>query len=359
MDKARRNSGAVVSTYRPTVLVSGIDPVKSQRSRHARHQSLLAPGDYERRLCLVLIFFMTMAQRTSNNNDPAGYNEHRGSAASREYLAISPEQPLFDRSAANEFPYFFVQDVGPSFGGAAQQTGHYAVLPSPGASSSTTYGQPSMVGTPPGFAVPREYTIKGETGHMTPVLEDHHLQQDLSHSVQSFSPSLSNDCTLQLSPQSEENDDAPKRAASAPGDVKKKPRRKTHNAIEKRYRTRLNDKITELRDSIPSLRTRSRENSGGETDPNTQKVNKANILEKATEYVKYLEESNRRLQMQLHYALQRANSRAAWEAPASQRAKLTDPQGSVSVPSLGRDRYTEPQAYSVHDLIPDDTATML
>lgn len=302
-----------------------------------------------------------MAQRTSNNNDPAGYKAHRGATASREYLAISPEQPLFNRSTTNEFPYFFVQDVAPSFGGAAQQTGHYTVLPAQEASSSTTYGQPSMVGTPSGFAIPKEYPIEAESGYMTPVLEDQYPQQDLSvqsRSVQSFSPSLSNDCTLQLSPRSEENDTSPKRAASAPGEGRKKPRRKTHNAIEKRYRTRLNDKITELRDSIPSLRTRCGEKSGGENDPNPQKVNKANILEKATEYIKYLEESNRRLQMQLQYALQRSNSRT-WEAPVLQQSKLTDPEGSGSVPSFERDRYSAPQSYNVHDLVPDDTATML
>ncbi|KAL8818549.1 MAG: hypothetical protein Q9191_007917 [Dirinaria sp. TL-2023a] len=302
-----------------------------------------------------------MAQRASNNNGPAGYKKHRVSAASREYLAMSPEQPLFNRSTTNEIPYFFVQDVGPSFGGVAQQTGHYTVPAAHEVSSSTAFGQPPLAGTPSGFAVPREYPIKGEPGFMTPVLKDHYPQQDPSahsHSVQSFSPSLSNDCTFQLSPRSEENSNAPKRAASAPGEGRKKPRRKMHNAIEKRYRTRLNDKITELRDSIPSLRTRGSENSGGETDPNAQKVNKANILEKATEYVKHLEECNRRLQMQLHYALHRPNGRI-WEAPASQAAKLTNLEGSGSAPSFDRDRYTEAQSYSVHDLIPDDTATIL
>ena len=302
-----------------------------------------------------------MAQRVLNHTDRA-YKEHQVSTAPREYTALSPErQQLFDRSPTNEFPYFYVQDVGPSYGGAAPQTSHYTVLPAAEGSSSITYSQSPMVGAPSSFVVPREYPVKVETGYMTPLLEDQYPLQDPSvqtHSVQSFSPSLSNDCTLQLSPQSEVNEDAPKRAASAPGEGRKKPRRKTHNAIEKRYRTRLNDKITELRDSIPSLRMRCGENSGGENDPNAQKVNKANILEKATEYVKYLEDSNRRLQVQLHYAIQRANSRT-WEAPTSQQPKLRNPESSGSVSSFDRDRYTAQQSYTAHDLISDDTAMIL
>lgn len=37
-----------------------------------------------------------------------------------------------------------------------------------------------------------------------------------------------------------------------------------HNMIEKRYRTNLNDKIAELRDSVPSLRVITKRNSRGE-----------------------------------------------------------------------------------------------
>jgi hypothetical protein len=44
-----------------------------------------------------------------------------------------------------------------------------------------------------------------------------------------------------------------------------RPVKKTaHNMIEKRYRTNLNDKITALRDSVPSLRAMSKKNSRGE-----------------------------------------------------------------------------------------------
>lgn len=85
---------------------------------------------------------------------------------------------------------------------------------------------------------------------------------------------------------------------------RKKPRRKAHNAIERRYRIRLNEKIAELRDSIPSLRVNPISPSDGNPKDDlvgsAHKVNKANVLEKATEYIKSLEMCNRRLQEELN-----------------------------------------------------------
>lgn len=104
-----------------------------------------------------------------------------------------------------------------------------------------------------------------------------------------------------------------KTSASPPNPKRPKIRRKAHNAIEKRYRIRLNDKIAELRDSIPSLRMNPASGFGGHQDDidlgagcegvSAHKVNKANVLEKATEYIKSLELSNRRLQAELHRVL--------------------------------------------------------
>lgn len=106
---------------------------------------------------------------------------------------------------------------------------------------------------------------------------------------------------------------------------KTKPRRTAHNAIEKRYRIRLNDKIAELRDSIPSLRAQPVTNVDGIPDdefddslserPSATKVNKANILEKATEYVKHLESYNRRLEAELHRILSVSQMRQANTLP--------------------------------------------
>ncbi|KAK3337559.1 helix-loop-helix DNA-binding domain-containing protein [Cercophora scortea] len=83
------------------------------------------------------------------------------------------------------------------------------------------------------------------------------------------------------------------------------PKKTAHNMIEKRYRTNLNDKIAQLRDSIPTLRVVAQrlenqqgfEEDGGEAaDENdagpTPKLNKATILSKATEYISQLERRN-------------------------------------------------------------------
>lgn len=183
------------------------------------------------------------------------------------------------------------------------------------------------------------------------------------NSLQSPSPALSNDGMTQ-SPKSKKMAGFPQRAASAP-EGRNKPRRKTHNAIEKRYRTRLNDKIAELRDRIPSLRHPSAEaaegrhmanHSAGES--NSQKINKANILEKATEYILHLEACNRKLQMQVNQALLASR-------PCGRRHKSTmqqqnqslDPGSSSSASMLSQIQPQAPFTYNVHDLLPDDTST--
>ncbi|KAJ5154317.1 uncharacterized protein N7500_009756 [Penicillium coprophilum] len=85
---------------------------------------------------------------------------------------------------------------------------------------------------------------------------------------------------------------------------KKMPAKKrAHNVIEKRYRANLNDKIAELRDSVPSLRSTKNPNGGSADDDDeaeganpANKLNKASILSKATEYIKHLEIRNQRLE---------------------------------------------------------------
>lgn len=75
-----------------------------------------------------------------------------------------------------------------------------------------------------------------------------------------------------------------------------KPKR-PHNVIEKRYRANLNDKITELRDSVPALRAlKGGGNTVDDDDVPSGKLNKASILSKATEYIRHLEIRNKRLE---------------------------------------------------------------
>ncbi|KFH41601.1 Sterol regulatory element-binding protein-like protein [Hapsidospora chrysogenum ATCC 11550] len=100
---------------------------------------------------------------------------------------------------------------------------------------------------------------------------------------------------------------SPRSSTSPPPSVLQ-PRKATHNMIEKRYRTNLNDKIAALRDAVPSLRVMvhrmGREAEGldegdllaeaeslGGLAP-AHKLNKATVLSKATEYIAHLERNN-------------------------------------------------------------------
>jgi len=67
---------------------------------------------------------------------------------------------------------------------------------------------------------------------------------------------------------------------------------RSHSLVEKRYRNNLNDKISDLRKSIPSLREDAP--SPGEVAESilASKVNKATILTKAIEYIQQLEKRN-------------------------------------------------------------------
>ena len=191
-----------------------------------------------------------------------------------------------------------------------------------------------------------------------------------SYSAQSLSPALSNDQNPLQSPklEDEDSDSSPKRSNSTPGESRKKPRRKTHNAIEKRYRVKLNEKIAELRDSIPTLRQKAATTPGGSpigeasaTDlASGQKINKANILEKATEYVKHLEDCNRRLQSELQHARAEMRPQCQHSSHSMPQPPFTGPGGGPDPAAFGFDTGSPPRQgqgegyYAVQDLFPND-----
>ncbi|XP_060883188.1 sterol regulatory element-binding protein 2 isoform X2 [Labrus mixtus] len=67
------------------------------------------------------------------------------------------------------------------------------------------------------------------------------------------------------------------------GVVKEGERRTTHNIIEKRYRSSINDKIIELRDLVMG---------------NDAKMHKSGVLRKAIDYIKYLQQMNQKLRQE-------------------------------------------------------------
>ncbi|KAI1886740.1 hypothetical protein AGOR_G00198920 [Albula goreensis] len=92
--------------------------------------------------------------------------------------------------------------------------------------------------------------------------------------------------------------------------------RKTHNIIEKRYRSSINDKIIELRDLVIG---------------NDAKVQKSGVLQKAIDYIKYMQHMNQKLRQEnlaLRVAGQKNKSKCLKEAKAG--GVVMSPPASMS-----------------------------
>ncbi|CAO3591628.1 unnamed protein product [Absidia cylindrospora] len=92
-------------------------------------------------------------------------------------------------------------------------------------------------------------------------------------------------------------------------------RRSAHNAVEKKYRNNINDRIAELKDAVPALRhARVKKDASSTTHDDEDdsdepvfmdgvavatKLNKATILRKATEYVFHLQHANQELKQDI------------------------------------------------------------
>ena len=109
----------------------------------------------------------------------------------------------------------------------------------------------------------------------------------------------------------------------------------SHNVIEKRYRNNLNDKIIELRQSVPALRAMGRDGEEGEDLEGlapAHKLNKATIMAKATEYIKHLEKRNQKMEDEMAALKTRvATVEAAFNKARSRQAQSNTepPNGTV------------------------------
>ncbi|XP_009466217.1 PREDICTED: sterol regulatory element-binding protein 1 [Nipponia nippon] len=94
-------------------------------------------------------------------------------------------------------------------------------------------------------------------------------------------------------------------------------KRTAHNAIEKRYRSSINDKIVELKDLVVGTEA---------------KLNKSAILRKAIEYIRFLQQSNQKLKQEnlaLKMAMQKNQSLKDLVASCSSGAKAEAPMEVV------------------------------
>lgn len=180
----------------------------------------------------------------------------------------------------------------------------------------------------PSSAVPEPTAVLRSSASQRPVIHD---QIPVTYPSEVASPT-----------QSIASDPRGSKPLSIPAGKRKKTRRKAHNAIERRYRSRLNQKIAELRDSIPCLRAKVESEAvrQGRFDHLTEsssaalKVNKADVLEKATEYVKQLENANRKLEAQLQQTIALSRGRSLRGSPPSDYS-LAGPRKGLRPPLKG------------------------
>lgn len=130
-----------------------------------------------------------------------------------------------------------------------------------------------------------------------------------------------------------ETEDGDQKGKAKPGD------RTAHNDIERKYRTNLKDRIAELRDAVPALRTIEEgvpDEGESSTPASRPKVSKGTVLTKATEYINYLEKKNKAIMAQ-HQQLSRRL--AAFEQLLSQTARP-----SFQMPNYSRTLF-DPRAF--------------
>lgn len=95
-----------------------------------------------------------------------------------------------------------------------------------------------------------------------------------------------------VSTESAESGESPRSQRRNSTAVQYKSHNHSHSIIEKRYRTNLNDKIADLRKTVPSLRGDPSNSIETERLPTASKHNKSTILTKAIEYIHHLEQRN-------------------------------------------------------------------
>lgn len=181
--------------------------------------------------------------------------------------------------------------------------------PYPSASTSSSVGEPGT--SPEDFGYNESYqTFTSPNQNFAPVKDETISPKEfikpepISPNSAANSENISEKKNTQR-PQAKKSSSGPKLNSESKSNKVMKPKKEktSHNMIEKRYRTNINDKILALRDCVPSLRCvvsggpRQGEDLEGLTP--ASKLNKATVLTKATEYIQHLQKRNNMLLKQL------------------------------------------------------------
>ncbi|XP_071323318.1 protein max isoform X6 [Trachinotus anak] len=114
-------------------------------------------------------------------------------------------------------------------------------------------------------------------------------------------------------------------------------KRAHHNALERKRRDHIKDSFHSLRDSVPALQ--------GEKVGKAQTASRAQILDKATEYIQYMRRKNHTHQQDID-DLKRQNALLEQQVRALEKVKgSTQLQGSYS--SSDSSLYTNPKGSAV------------
>ncbi|XP_039454701.1 protein max isoform X6 [Maylandia zebra] len=114
-------------------------------------------------------------------------------------------------------------------------------------------------------------------------------------------------------------------------------KRAHHNALERKRRDHIKDSFHSLRDSVPSLQ--------GEKVGNTQPASRAQILDKATEYIQYMRRKNHTHQQDID-DLKRQNALLEQQVRALEKVKGSA-QLQANYSSSDSSLYTNPKGSAV------------
>ncbi|KAM4529801.1 protein max isoform 3-T3 [Fundulus diaphanus] len=123
-------------------------------------------------------------------------------------------------------------------------------------------------------------------------------------------------------------------------------KRAHHNALERKRRDHIKDSFHSLRDSVPSLQGEKTWRSSDQDRLNDQKhASRAQILDKATEYIQYMRRKNHTHQQDID-DLKRQNALLEQQVRALEKVKgSTQLQSSYSSPDSSL--YTNPKGSAV------------